>query len=134
MKNKNRRGNGWQRSKIRRRKLYKKYLNGNHKIWTTGVYFDTDKKQLRWFNNLWHRKFWRRNFNRRLRHKKFLPNFGGYKKIFYLVLNCDIVGLGYHGELKLARRPKIKLPRLKIFNKKIRPRQLRWFKIYQRSN
>lgn len=32
--------------------------------------------------NLWHRKFWRKNFNRRLRHKKFLPNFSGYKKFF----------------------------------------------------
>ena len=131
---KNRKSNGWQRSKCRQHKLYQKYLNSDNKIWTTGVYFDTDKKRLCWFNNLWHRKFWRRIFNRRLRHIKKLPNFGGYRKIFYLVLNCDRISLGYHGELKPARRPKIKLPRRKIQNKNIRPPKLRRLKFYQRRN
>ena len=85
----NRRSNGWLRAKIRRHRLWKKYDNRTRKIWTTGVYFDEDKRRLCWFNNLWNRKYWRRNFNHRLRHKKFIPNFGAYRKFFYLVLNCD---------------------------------------------
>ena len=41
----NRRSNGWLRAKIRRHRLWKKYDNRTRKIWTTGVYFDENKRR-----------------------------------------------------------------------------------------
>ncbi len=86
-----RRGNGWRRSK-----LVLGYKNTpQHHIWITGVFFDGDKNRLVWFSNLWHRKFWREVFNRRVRHIKNIPDYNFYRRLFYLVLNCDMVSLGY---------------------------------------
>lgn len=82
-------GNGWLRSKVRQHRLRQKYANRTHRIWASGVYFDEDKRRLCWFNNLWNRKYWRGVANRRLRHKKNVPNYGAYRKFFYMILNCD---------------------------------------------
>jgi len=51
------------------------------------------KNRLEWFCNLWHRNFWRKEANHRVRNKKeFLQN-GGYRKYFYMVMNCNRVRL-----------------------------------------
>ena len=125
-----RRGNGWRRSKTRQHKLECSVRNTSTQFWTTGVFFDEDKNRLVWFSNLWHRKFWRITFNRRIRHIKNIPDYNFYRKIFYLILNCDMVSLGYHGEMKPERKLKLKNPSEIHSNKKIRPHQLRWFKMY----
>jgi len=93
---KNRHGNGFFRSRKRQQKLEKKFKTKSNEIWTSGVYFDEKKNRLEWFCNLWHRKFWKKIANHRVRHKKEIIQNGGYKKIFYMTMNCDRVSLITH--------------------------------------
>lgn len=113
---KNRHNNGFFRSKKRQHKLEKKFKSMSNQIWVTGVFYDEEKGRLDWFSNLWHRKYWRGIANRRVRRKKeFLQN-GGYKKFFYMVLNCDLVHLISHDiNMKERKTMTIKI----IDNKKI---------------
>lgn len=113
---KNRHNNGFFRSKKRQHKLKKKFKSRSKQIWVTGVFYDEEKGRLDWFSNLWHRKYWRGIANRRVRHKKeFLQN-GGYKKFFYMVMNCDLVHLITHDiNIKELKTMNIKI----IDNKKI---------------
>ncbi len=90
---KNRNGNGFYRAKKRQQKLEKKFKKKSKKLWTSGVYFDENKNRLEWFCNLWHRNFWRKEANHRVRRKKEFLQYGGYKKYFYMVMNCDRVRL-----------------------------------------
>ena len=129
---KSRRGNGWRRSKNRQHKLELGLDNTSNRIWTTGVYFDEDKERLLWFNNLWHRKFWRVIFNRRLRHINDIPNNNFYRKIFYLVLNCDMVSVGWHGIKKSRREFKEKIITTKYHERQIKSARLQWTPIYGR--
>lgn len=113
---KNRHSNGFYRSRKRQRKLEKKFKSMSNQIWVTGVFYDEDKGRLDWFSNLWHRKYWRGIANRRVRRKKEILQNGGYKKFFYMVLNCDIVYLITH-EINMKER---KTMTIKIIdNKKI---------------
>ncbi len=113
---KNRHSNGFYRSRKRQHKLEKKFKSMSNQIWVTGVFYDEEKGRLVWFSNLWHRKYWRGIANRRVRRQKeFLQN-GGYKKFFYMVLNCDIVHLISHDiNMKERKTMTIKI----IDNKKI---------------
>ena len=133
-----RRGNGWRRSKTRQYRLELGYKNTPHRhIWITGVFFDEVKNRLLWFSNLWHRKFWRIIFNRRVRHIKNIPDYNFYRRLFYLVLNCDRISLhcnrvNYH-ELK-NYCPKIckKIVTKKYYEPSIRTKRLKWLPVYGR--
>lgn len=46
-----RRSNGWCRSKVRQHRLEIGLKNNTNRLWTTGVFFDEDKKRLMWFSN-----------------------------------------------------------------------------------
>ena len=128
-----RRSNGWWRSKIRQHILELGYKNTpQHHIWITGVFFDEGKNRLVCFSNLWHRKFWRMIFNRRVRHIKNIPNYNFYRRLFYLVLNCDMISLGYHGIMKHRRKYKEKIVSTKYYEKRIRPTRLKWVSMYRR--
>ena len=128
-----RRGNGWRRSRTRQHKLELGYKNTPHRhIWITGVFFNEDKNRLVWFSNLWHRKFWREVFNRRIRHIKNIPDYNFYRRLFYLVLNCDMINLGYHGIMKLRREHKEKVVTTKYHENQVRPTRLKWVSMYGR--
>ena len=128
-----RRGNGWRRSKTRQHKLELGYKNTPHRhIWITGVFFNEDKNRLVWFSNLWHRKFWREVFNRRIRHIKNIPDYNFYRRLFYLVLNCDMISLGYHGIVKPCREYKEKVVTTKYHENQVRPTRLKWVSMYGR--
>ena len=120
---KGRRSNGWRRSKIRQHKLEISLKNNSNGLWTTGVFFDEDKKRLIWFSNLWHRKFWRGNFNKRIRHIKTISDYNFYRKLFYLVLNCDRISLhcnrvSYNGIKNLVESIRKKLFQINVANRK----------------
>ena len=124
--------NGWLRSKTRQHRLEQGLKNTSNEIWTTGVFFDEDKNRLIWFSNLWHRKFWRVVFNRRVRHIKNIPDYNFYRRLFYLVLNCDMISLGYHGIKKSRREWKEKMAATKYHERQIRATRLQWVPIYGR--
>ena len=132
-----RRSNGWRRSKVRQHRLEIGLKNSTNRLWTTGVFFDEDKKRLIWFSNLWHRKYWRENFNKRLRHIKNIADYNFYRKIFYLVLNCDRISLHYnrvsYHDLK-NYCPKIckKIVTKKYYEPSIRTKRLKWLPVYGR--
>ena len=128
-----RRGNGWCRSKIRQHKLECGLKNTLNAILTTGVFFNKDKNRLVWFNSMWHRKFWRRVFNRRLRHIEDIPNYGSYRKKFFLELNCDMIRLVHHGIKKVGRECKEKIVTTKYYESQVRPTWLQWSSIYGRT-
>ena len=92
----NRRSNGYFRSETRNHRLKLKFQRRDNKIWTTGVFFDRYKNRLVWFSNLWHRKYWRGVANHIVRHTEDVPDYGSYKKLFYMVLNCDMIHLMGH--------------------------------------
>jgi hypothetical protein len=79
---------------------------------------------------LWHRRFWRIIFNRRIRHIKGIPNNNFYRKLFYLVLNCDRVSLGYHGVKKARRQAKEKIIVKKYHECQVRTARLQWTPIH----
>lgn len=91
VKSLNRHSNGHFRSRTRNHRLKLKLECENNAIWTTGVFFDDDKNRIVWYNNLWNRKYWRGMANRRIRYSEDVPDYGSYKKFFYMVLNCDNV-------------------------------------------
>ena len=134
---KGRRSNGWRRSKIRQHKLEISLKNDSNRLWTTGVFFDEDKKRLIWFSNLWHRKFWRENFNRRIRHIKNISDYNFYRKLFYLVLNCDRISLhchrvSYNGTKKSRRKYKEKIISNKSYESPVKTNRHQWTPIYGR--
>ena len=128
-----RRGNGWRRSKIRQHRLEVRFKNTpQHHIWITGVFFDEDKNRLVWFGNLWNRKFWRIIFNRRIRHIKNIPNYNFYRRLFYLVLNCDIVHIIYHKIKNSQQQYKEKSLTAEHCERQIRATRLQWASMYLR--
>jgi len=127
-----RRSNGWLRSKTRQHRLEQGLKNTSNEIWTTGVFFDEDKNRLIWFSNLWHRKFWRGVFNRRLRHIEDIPDYGSYRKNFFLELNCDMISIGHHGIKKSPRKRKEKMAVVKCHERQVRATRLQWVPIYGR--
>ena len=128
-----RRGNEWRRSKTRQHRLELGYKNTSHRhIWITGVFFDEVKNRLLWFSNLWHRKFWREVFNRRVRHIESIPDYNFYRRLFYLVLNCDMISLEYRGIMKPRRECKEKVVSPKHYEKRIKPTRLQWASMYGR--
>ena len=136
-KEKCRRSNGWRRSKIRQHKLEISLKNNSNRLWTTGVFFNEDKKRLIWFSNLWHRKYWRENFNRRIRHIKNMSDHNFYRKLFYLVLNCDRISLhcnrvSYNGIKKSRRKYKEKIISNKICKSQEKVYRRKWTPIYGR--
>ena len=96
VKSLNKHGNGYFRSRTRNHKLKLKFQSRSNETWTTGVSFDKVKNRLVWFSNLWHRKYWRGVANHRVRHNEDVPDYGSYKKLFYMVLNCDMIHLMEH--------------------------------------
>ena len=133
----NRRSNGWRRSKVRQHRLEIGLKNSTNRLWTTGVFFDEDKKRLIWFSNLWHRKYWRENFNKRLRHIKNIADYNFYRKIFYLILNCDRIGLyfkrvNYHERKNYCQQVCKKIVTKKYYEPSIRTKRLKWLPVYGR--
>ena len=92
----NRHSNGYFCSRTRNHRLKLRYQSRSHFLWTTGVFFNRNKNRLVWFSNLWHRKYWRGVANHRVRHNEDVPDYGSYKKLFYMVLNCDMIHLMGH--------------------------------------
>ena len=134
---KSRRSNGWRRSKIRQHKLEISLKNNSNRLWTTGVFFDEDKQRLIWFSNLWHRKYWRENFNRRIRHIENISDYNFYRKLFYLVLNCDRIILhcnrvSYNGIKKSRRKYKEKIISNKYRESQVKTNRHQWTPIYGR--
>lgn len=132
-----RRSNGWRRSKIRQHRLEMGLKNNTNRLWTTGVFFNEDKKRLVWFSNLWHRKYWRENFNKRLRHIKNIADYNFYRKIFYMVLNCDRISLhcnrvSYHGVKKSRQQVCKKIVPQKYYEPFVRTKRLTWVSVYGR--
>ena len=132
-----RRSNGWRRSKVRQHRLEIGLKNSTNRLWTTGVFFDEDKKRLIWFSNLWHRKYWRENFNKRLRHIKNIADYNFYRKIFYLVLNCDRISLycnrvNYHELKNSCQQVCKKIVTKKYYEPSIRTKRLKWLPVYGR--